>query len=195
MTKPIVSLLTLLTACAAPFLCSAQQTEPLAMEPLFQLNPTDPSDLSEQTRIFPTRDRESVLLASAAALQDMGFNVAGGEKRFGLLVGSKKAEVEDAGAGHAAAEAAVVTLSIMASLLTGEDLVTDLPEQIGQEIHVSLLVSESVGRGTTEVRITLDRDMVYDQGYSRPDHTELPLVYQEFFERLSRAIYLEGERL
>ena len=36
--------------------------------------------------------------------------------------------------------------------------------------------------------------MVYDQGGIVPDHTELPLVYQEFFERLSRAVYLEGER-
>jgi hypothetical protein len=195
MKKSIVGFLVLLTGCATPFMCRAQQTEPLSMEPLFQYNPTDPADLSEQTRLYPTRDRESVLLASAAALQDMGFNVTGGEKRFGLLVGSKKADVEDPGAGHAMAEAAVVTLSIMASLLTGEDLVTDLPEQIGQEIHVSLLISEAGNRDATQVRISLDRDMIYDQGYSRPDHTELPMVYREFFERLSRAIYLEGERL
>ncbi len=195
MIKATALFLLTLAGCTTSELCQAQQTEPLAMEPLFQLNPTDPIDLADQTRIYATTDRESVLLASAAALQDMGFSVTGGEKRFGLLVGSKKADVEGPGAGHAMAEAAVVTLSIMASILTGEDMVTDLPEQIAQEIHVSLLVSESGTRSGTEVRISLDRDMIYDQGYSVPDHTELPLVYQDFFERLSRAIYLEGEKL
>lgn len=195
MKKLAAAVLIALAGCATPQLCQAQQTQPLAMMPLFQLNPTDSADLAAQTRVYPTRDREAVLLASASALQDMGFKVTGGEKRFGLLVGEKHADVEGAGAGHAMAEAAVVTLSILASLMTGEDMVTDLPEQIAQVIHVSLLVSESATRDATQVRISLDRDMIYDQGYSIADHTELPLVYQEFFERLSKAVYLEGEKL
>jgi hypothetical protein len=195
MKKLIASFLIMLTGFAAPFICRAEQTKPLAMEPLFQLNPTNSADLLEQTRIFPTPDNEAVLLACTAALQDMGFNITGGEKQFGLLLGSKKADVEGAGIGHAAAEAAVVVLSVMASLLTGEDMVTDLPEQIAQEIYVSLMVSESGNHEATKVRISLDRDMIYDQGYSIPDHTELPQVYREFFDRVSRAIYLEGERM
>lgn len=195
MNKLASSALILLTGCATPFLCEAAQTEPQDMTPLFQVNPTDAADLAAQTRLYTGTDSASVLFASAAALQDMGFKVTGGEKRFGLLVGFKRADVESAGAGHAMAEAAVVTLSIMASLLTGEDMVTDLPEQIEQVIYVSLLVTEAPSRNGIDVRISLDRDMIYDQGYSLPDHTELPLVYQDFFERLSKAIYLEGEQL
>lgn len=175
----------------------AEQTEPLPMEPLFRLNPTDPADLAEQTRVFPTADREAVLLAAAAALQDMGYEVTGGQKQFGLLMGEKTAEVAGAGAAHAVGEAALVTATVLLSLLIGEDVVTDLPEQVSQVIHVSLLVSESrrLGRWGTDVRISLDRDMIYDDGRVIPDHTELPLVYREFFDRLSKAVYLEGQRL
>ena len=195
MNKLAIATLVMLAGCSVSPLGNAAQTEPLPMEPLFQLNPTDSADLSAQTRVYPTRDREAVLQASRAALQDMGFNLTGGNLEFGLLVASKQAEVEGAGLGHAVAEVAVVTLSVIASLMTGEDMITDLPEQISQVVHINLLVSESSASGSTEVRISLDRDMIYDQGYSIPDHTELPLVYQEFFEKLSKAIYLEGEQL
>lgn len=187
--------LALTAALFASGAASADQTRPLGMEPLFQLNPTDSADLASQTRVFPTEDRNDVLLAGAAALQDMGFGITGGERRFGLLVGSKHADVEGAGVGHAIAEGAVVATTLLLSLMVGEDLVTDLPEQIGQQIHVSILVSPSRTRPGTEVRISLDRDMIYDQGYTVPDHTELPLVYEEFFDRVSKAVFLEGERL
>jgi len=45
------------------------------------------------------------------------------------------------------------------------------------------------------VRLSIDRDMIYDHGGVIADHTELPLVYQEFFGKLSKSVYFEGERL
>ena len=66
---------------------------------------------------------------------------------------------------------------------------------MAQRIHVSLVVTKEGEDELTTVRISLDRDMIYDHGHIIPDHTELPLVYQEFFERLSSAVFLEGERL
>lgn len=195
---PVCLLLhTLLFGCATGNLCHADQTEPLPMEPLFQLNPTSAQDLSSQSRVFDTGDRAAVLQAGAAALQDMGFKITGGEKQFGLLLGEKTTEVSGAGMVHAVSEAALVTATVVLSLLIGHDVVTDLPEQVAQTIHVSLLVSEPAAKqpNTIEVRISLDRDMHYDYGGIIPDHTELPLVYQEFFNKLSKSIYLEGERL
>jgi hypothetical protein len=188
----VVLLVIALGSCAVGAL--AEQTEPLGMEPLFQLNPTSAADLDAQSRSFAVSDRATVLYASASVLQDMGFKVTGGEWEMGVLVGEKTADVSSAGAAHAAAEAAVVAATAFLSLLLASDMVTDLPEQVAQRIHVSLLVSAE--QSTTRVRISIDRDMVYDhQRPNIPDHTELPLVYQEFFERLSRAIFFEGERL
>jgi hypothetical protein len=184
-----------LSLCAP--VSQANQTKPLAMEPLFQANPTDPADLSEQTRTYPTDDRAAVWLAAAAALQDMGYKITGGQKAFGLLVGQKTADVPGAGAAHGIGEAALVTTTVILSLLTGENMVTDLPEQVAQVVHVSLLVSplHRADSRDTQVRISLDRDMIYDHGGIIPDHTELPLIYQEFFDRLSKSIYLEGQKL
>ena len=195
--KTLVTTALLLICMSAAGPGFAEQTQPKGMKPLFQLNPTSAGDLAEQTRTYPTDDRDAVIDASAAALQDMGYKLTGGERQLGLLVGHKHADVEGAGAAHAMAEAAVVTISVLASLLTGQDMVTDLPEQVGQVIYISLLVSEAStsGREGTEVRISLDRDMIYDHGGIIADHTELPLIYQEFFGRVSKAIYLEGEKL
>jgi hypothetical protein len=165
------------------------------MEPYFRSNPTDAADLGEQTRRYPQADRQAVLFAGSAVLQDMGFRVTGGERRFGLLVGEKTADVPGAGLTHAVGEAVLVTATTILSLAVGENLIMDLPEQVAQRIHVSLLVTQEGDNGTTRVRISLDRDMIYDHGYAIPDHTELPLVYREFFERLSRAVFLEGQRL
>jgi hypothetical protein len=165
------------------------------MAPYFQRNPTDGGDLAEQTRRFPRVDREALLFAGAAVLQDMGFKVTGGERRFGLLVGEKTADVPGAGLAHAVGEAVLVTATTILSVAVGENLIMDLPEQVAQRVHVSLLVTPAGDGGQTAVRISLDRDMIYDHGHIIPDHTELPLVYQEFFDRLSRAVFLEGQQL
>ena len=63
------------TACLPAL---AQQTKPLDMEPLFQLNPTSAADLSSQTRYFVTSDSSMVLDAGASVLQDMGYRVVFG---------------------------------------------------------------------------------------------------------------------
>jgi hypothetical protein len=184
----------LVLACCLPALTVAQQTRPQSMEPFFQTNPTSAQDLAEQTRRFPVVDREAMMFASIGVLQDMGFKVSGGEQRFGLLLGEKTADVPGAGLTHAIGEAALITVTVLLSVAVGENLVMDLPEQVEQRIYVSLLVSDEPDSELTSVRISLDRDMIYDHGGFIPDHTELPLVYQEFFERLSKALYLEGEQ-
>jgi hypothetical protein len=172
----------------------AQQTRPQSMQPYFRLNPTSIQDLSDQTRRYREVDRRVLLYAGTNVLQDMGFKITGGERRFGLLIGEKTAAVPGAGLTHAVGEALLVTATTVLSLAVGENLIMDLPEQVAQRVYVSLMVTPLEGAGVIEVRISLDREMVYDHGGIVPDHTELPLVYQEFFERLSRAVYLEGER-
>lgn len=187
------ALLLLCLVAASP---QAQQTQPLAMEPLFQLNPTSAADRESQTREFPGANVDLVLEASAAVLQDMGYSIRGGERGAGLLFAQKTAPVESAGAGHAIAEAGLVTVTVLASLLVGQDLVTDLPEQVSQRIYISLLVSEVVeAQGIVRVRLSIDRDMTYDNGQVIADHTELPLVNEEFFSKLAKSVFLAGESL
>lgn len=190
---PAAGLLALLLGVASG--AHADQTEPQSMEPLFESNPTSDADRTAQTRTFPTADRDLLLAASTSVLQDMGFKVMGGSPAYGLLVGEKTADVPPPSVGHTIAEAAVVTTTLLMSLLSGQDMVTDLPEQVQQRVHVSLHM-KAVPLACpvrSEIRISIDRDMIYDNGSVIPDHTELPSIYQEFFAKLSKSVYLEGE--
>jgi hypothetical protein len=168
------------------------------MEPLFQLNPTSPTDLLAQSRSFPTADSNAILNASVAVLQDMGYQVKGGDRQLGLLYGDKVADVPRPGPDHDIAEAALVAVSILAIALGGgQGEIMDLPEQVVQHVYVTLLVVRETGHSAASVRVRLsiDRDMVYDQGYILADHTELPLIYQEFFDKLSKSVFLEAEQI
>ena len=192
--QSIVALSALVAAVVCPMPAQARQTVELSMVPLFELNPTDPADLVMQSRRFDVGENDVVLNGSLSVLQDMGYSITSGNRQLGLLTAKKKAEVLPPGLEHALAEAALVTTTIILSLLTGQDMVTDLPEQVEQTIFVSLLVSGNA-ENQTLVRLSIDRDMRYDNGRTIPDHTELPLIYQEFFEKLSRAVFLEAHQL
>ena len=196
--KPIIGSIIVLSALLVmvigPRSALAGQIVELSMTPLFQLNPTDPADLAMQSRRFDTSDNDVVLNGCLSVLQDMGYNISSGNRQLGLVVANRKAEVLPPGLGHAVAEAAVVVTTVILSLLTGEDLVTDLPEQVEQTIFVSLLVSVE-SESQTRVRLSIDRDMLYDNGRVIPDHTELALVYEEFFEKLARSVFLEAHQL
>ena len=172
----------------------AKQTTELSMMPLFQLNPTAPADLVIQSHRFDTNESGLVFNGCVSVLQDMGYAVTGGDRPLGLVVARRKAEVPKAGLEHAVAEAALVTTTIILSLLTGQDMVTDLPEQVEQTIFISLLVSAET-ENSTRVRLSIDRDMLYDNGRVIPDHTESPLIYQEFFGKLSKSVFLEAHQL
>lgn len=196
--KPIIGsiivLSALLVTVIGPRPALAGQIVELSMTPLFQLNPTDPADLAVQSRRFDTSDNDVVLNGCLSVLQDMGYNISSGNRQMGLVVASRRAQVLPPGLVHAVAEAALIVTTVILSLLTGEDLVTDLPEQVEQTIFVSLLVSVE-SESQTRVRLSIDRDMRYDNGSVIPDHTELPLVYEEFFGKLARAVFLEAHQL
>jgi glucose/arabinose dehydrogenase len=185
-----------LLLCLVAAAAQAQQTQPLAMKPLFQLNPTSAADRESQTRHFPGTDVDLVLEASAAVLQDMGYSIRGGDRGAGLLFAQKTAPVESAGTGHAIAEAGLVTVTVLASLLVGQDMVMDLPEQVSQRVYITLLVSAAAEtQGSVRVRLSIDRDMTYDNGQVIADHTELPRVNEDFFSKLGKSVFLEGESL
>jgi hypothetical protein len=192
--QSIMALCALATALVYPTPVQAGQTAELSMMPLFELNPTDPADKDMQSRRFDTEERTVVVNGSLSVLQDMGYSITGGNRQLGLVTAKRKAEVPPPGLEHALAEAALVTTTIILSLLTGQDMVTDLPEQVEQTIYISLLVSGEA-ESQIQVRLSIDRDMRYDNGRVIPDHTELTLIYQEFFEKLSRSVFLEAHQL
>ena len=66
--------------------CVRQQTQPAE---LFQLSPESNANRAMQTRFFETANDKELLSASAAALQDLGFQVEESVREVGFPAGRK----------------------------------------------------------------------------------------------------------
>ncbi|MHC4631879.1 MAG: hypothetical protein ACYS9C_11505 [Planctomycetota bacterium] len=145
------------------------------------MNPATLEDRRLQTRLFDTSDEEKILSASAGVLQDLGFNLDESETDLGLIVASKDRDATEAGQ--------VILASILAGM-SGEPAIYDTKQKIRVSI-ISSHAGENVER--ISVRVTFQR-IVWDN-YGRTSRLERlndPEMYQGFFEKLSKAVFLEA---
>jgi len=161
-------------------------------EELFQLTPESASNRAMQTRMFETKDEAELLSASAAVLQDLGFQVEESVREVGFLRAAKERSAREYG--QYISRFFVLVLS-MGKVLT--------PVDLHQKISASL-VARPVNPAATrqEVRIIFYRvvwkgDGQVDRTYIPPGQQKMemlrdPVLYQQFFAKLSKAVFLEG---
>jgi len=131
------------------------------------------------TRLFGTHDEGRILVACAGVLQDLGFTLDDSETKLGLIVASKD---------RIAVEAGQVTRKIIVGILFRAN--TPIDER--QRFRASIVTHPAGAR--TAVRVTFQRIVWNDRGQvSRLERIEDPEVYQTFFERLSKAVFLEAQ--
>jgi len=139
-----------------------------------------------QTQHFETDDIVGVLRASTATLQDLGFTVTESCAEVGVLVASKQRDAEESGQ-----IAGQMVLALFGALLGAYTNPTWDKEQT---IYMTLIADSSVGSNRTEVRVLLDRRLINNHGQMwRAELIEDPEIYQEFFQKLSEALFLEVE--
>lgn len=145
------------------------------------MNTATLEDRQIQTRLFETSDEEKILVASASVLQDLGFNLDESETDLGLLVASKERD---------ATEAVQVVLMLAIAVMGGGTT----PIDDVQKIRVSLVTSPAGENGArTAVRATFQRIVWNTYGQiSRREKLGEPEMYQEFFDKLSKAVFLEA---
>ena len=80
---------TLATALVLLAVCSGC-VAPTQSEEFFQLSPQSPAHRAMQTRMFETADAKELLSASAAVLQDLGFQVEESVRDLGFLRATKE---------------------------------------------------------------------------------------------------------
>lgn len=137
-----------------------------------------------QTRRFEDIDEVRLLTASAGVLQDLGFNLDESEVELGLIVASKRAPANEPGIGQA---------------LKFLEFFTDIEIAVDrdQRIRVSL-VSWPVPDTDTEyfVRVTFQR-VVWntENDISKQQTLGDPALYREFFDRLSKSVFLEANSI
>jgi len=144
------------------------------------MSQTTIEDRQLQTRVFDTSEEEMILSASVSLLQDLGFNLDESESELGLLVSSKERDATEAGQ---------VALALLVALGG-----SNMPIDSVQKIRASVVTSPSGENKTrTAVRVTFQR-VVWDTygQISKREKLNDPEMYQEFFDKLSKAVFLEA---
>ena len=161
-----------------------------------------------QTRRIEGIDERALLAASVGVLQDLGFNIDESETRLGVIVASKNRSAVDVGdaVGDMVVDSLVkAALDAMFSALFGDNFdegddedEDDIVYDVTQKIHASIVTRpalDSFGQPRKDaqvLRITLQRLVWDSEGkISHAESIEDPKVYQKFFDRLSKSIFLE----
>lgn len=158
--------------------------QPTIPREALQLTPQSLQMRQLQTRSFATSDEKTLLVSSAGLLQDLGFNIDESEIELGYLLGTKDRD---------ATSAAQVTGAILVALLGGGVMPIDKTQKMR-----ACVVSHSAGETgqSVAVRVTFQRIVWNTQGQvSKRECIENPEVYQEFFAKLSKAVFLEANQL
>lgn len=165
---------------------------------LFQLNPESAANRAMQTRGFETRDEAELLSASAAVLQDLGFQVEESVREVGFLRATKERSAREHGQD--------ITRFLVFLVSTGLIFVQQPPIVLPVDLHQKIaatLITRPVNPDSTrqEVRVVFYRVVWKGDGSSgqhgippgeqRMEMLRDPVLYQTFFSKLSKAVFLE----
>lgn len=136
---------------------------------------------SMQTRIFNTQDDMALLSPSVNVLQDLGFDIDFTEKELGIVIGSKITDATDYGE--------IASRVLMTALLN-----TELTWSDEQKIKASLFVVPFDDR--MKVRVTFQRIIWDNRGQiTTLQPIEDAEIYQDFFSRVSKSVFLDAHKI
>ena len=146
------------------------------------LSPESLADRQLQTRIFETNDEMKLLTASAALLQDLGFTIDQSEVGCGVIVCSRDRNVTNPGE---------VIMSMTLAVFLG----VYYPYATTQKVLASL-VTRPLDDKRIAVRITFQH-MVWnvDNRLIKNESINEPQIYQEFFSKLSKSVFLVAHEI
>jgi len=140
------------------------------------LSPESLRDRQLQTRIFETDDEKMLLTASAAVLQDSGYTIEESEVLCGLIVSTRDRDVTEAG-------------GLFCFFCLGA------PYEQKQKIFASL-VTRPLNDKRIAVRITFNHMVWNNQGILvKNERINDPEIYQEFFAKLSKSVFLTAHEI
>jgi hypothetical protein len=164
----------------------------------FQLTPESPANKAMQTRHFETSGEIELLSASAAVLQDLGFQVSESVREVGFLRAAKERSARQYGQ--------EIKRFLIALISAAGENVELIPVDLHQQINASLVARPIDEDGSRhEVRILFYRLLWKSDGqsgsqYIPPGQQKMemirdPGIYQQFFARLSKAVFLEAHKI
>lgn len=167
-----------------------QETKP---DELFQLTPESLRNRAMSTRLFETPNEMELLSASAAVLQDLGFQVEESQHEVGYFRAVKERSARERR--QDLQRVLFFFLSLGSAVIP-----VDLHQKIVAALVTRPLHPESKKQ---EVRITFFRvvwkgDGQTNRQYIPPGEQYMemirdPEIYQQFFAKLSKAVFLEAQ--
>jgi hypothetical protein len=175
-------------ALAAGLVLLLNNCAPQIPKEALQLPPEGLKQRQLQSRQFGT-DEKTVLSASAALLQDLGFVIEESEPACGLIFCSKHRDASSTGQRVGA---------IAVALLTGVVPPVDRDQLIRVSVVTQPLVVDAAdsSKCRTGVRVSFQRVVRNDRGFvSLQQSVVEPHIYRDFFDKLSQSLFLEANQL
>jgi hypothetical protein len=135
-----------------------------------------------QTRKYNTTAEDKIINTCVNVLQDSGFTIENTELKLGTILASKERE---------AVESGQVAGAIVIAVIFG------IPIDKNQKMFASIVVSPAASeKNASLVRITFSR-LVWNShnAVSKAERLEDPEVYQTFFTKLSKGLFLEAQSI
>lgn len=174
-----------------PFLCFAIAGCPATYPKDFLKLPEENLQVRQlQMRQFETNNEKEIILASAGVLQDMGFTLDDSETELGVIVASKDRDATNAG------QVTLATMAVFLSALGGSSSnAFDTIDKV-QKIRVSVVTRLNSENSKILLRVTFQRIVWNNLGnVSKMETLKDPELYQGFFDKLSKAVFLEEQRI
>jgi hypothetical protein len=172
-----------------------------------QFQPDTLANRQLQSRKYDIKSEKELLTASNNVLQDMGFNLDESNMQLGVIVASKNRDATDAGQVAGAILLAALfrvqanydkEQKIRASLVTkpaatNNPIQVDVTTKAGKQVKFNQPVE--TGNGYV-VRVTFQRLVWNQKGVlSKIEGINDPEIYQEFFDKLSKSIFLQAQNV
>jgi hypothetical protein len=163
-------------------------------EDAYRLPPSSLEQRSMQTFTFEGVEESEILAASVALIQDMEYNIDEIERPLGVLTASKVVDADSAAqkAGLLALDIGMIILAALSGSSSGGSALATADDEIA--LSLTMVVTPSLTKENTFTsRITLQRTL-YDQSEQVKERGVIddPEVYQQMYDKLSKAVFLEG---
>lgn len=173
-------------------------TPPPSAESFFVQTPETAKNRALQTRMFETANEKELLSASAAVLQDLGFQLEECIPDVGVLRAAKERSAREY-------DQEIYRVLIFCVGLVGQKAII-IPVDLHQQISASLVTSKSQTDATRfSVRVSFYRTIWKGSGNSGdqaipPGGYRLEMIYdekiyQQFFAKLSKSVFLEAHKI
>jgi hypothetical protein len=137
-----------------------------------------------ESRLYTGIKEVDLLAAAGAVVQDLGFTLEGSETKLGLIVANKNRDATNAGE---------VAAAIVIALLGGGHTAISRDQKI--RVSIVVLPSATKQKEAWQVRATFQRIVTKTDNSQFAETLTNPELHIEFFDKLSKAVFLEAQKI